>query len=157
MTHGLEPEWDLILFTRSSLWVFLSFFHLNYFFDRANKQAEWMSGWAHWVCLQQPGKLKYVWHTPGVGSIPRPGQATSVEVRGYARDPCGEGGRRLQKDGDWHFREGPEVQRRRRGSRRQKALCEYLGLAHRRLPPTASWRTSKALVSPHCGLWRTPS
>lgn len=32
MTHGLEPEWDLILFTRISPWVFLSYFHLNYFF-----------------------------------------------------------------------------------------------------------------------------
>lgn len=39
--------------------VGFSFFHLNYFLIEQTKQAEWMSGWAHWVCLQQPGKLKY--------------------------------------------------------------------------------------------------
>lgn len=32
--------------------------------------------------------------------------------------------------------------------------CEYPSRVHRCLPPTCSWRRSKALVSPHLGLWR---
>lgn len=61
LTQGsLEPEWDLILFTRSSLWVFLSFFHLNYFLIEQTKTGRMNVG------LGPAGSLCSSWESGGM-------------------------------------------------------------------------------------------